>query len=423
MEFKKTQKLKNFIFKSDYNFYSILILCINFVIGVVGILFKFALANYLQNEQYATFSSILVILNIYLTIFLPIQYFLINVISKLAKKKDTIFTFIKVIKLYFFYTTIFSALILINIEHISNYLEIKKSTFYFIFIYLVISPLHFFFMVLFQAIKNFKIFNIIYFVTHISKYLVTIIALFQFQTLFSVFVSFTISSIFTLFVSIIYFLLYFKDEFIYSLSKKIKNNLKFNETKILKTSSITIICFVYLTQIDMVIVNKNLNDNIAANYALAFTFAKILHYFFIALSNIAYPIFVQNNLKKENSINNIIFTAIMILIISSIYLSAIYFFVDDLIYFLYGDRYKLAEEITFLLVLCTLPHAFIFFFENYLLSSNRIYFSLIIVSIIPIQLYFYLNNVGNIEKFILINGFFSYAIFCIGAAWMLKKLN
>ena len=67
----------------------------------------------------------------------------------------------------------------------------------------------------------------------------------------------------------------------------------------------------------MVIVNKNLNDNIAANYALAFTFAKILHYFFIALSNIAYPIFVQNNLKKENSINNIIFTAIVILIISS----------------------------------------------------------------------------------------------------------
>ena len=49
----------------------------------------------------------------------------------------------------------------------------------------------------------------------------------------------------------------------------------------------------------MVIVNKNLNDNIAANYALAFTFAKILYYFFIALSNIAYPIFVQNNLKKK----------------------------------------------------------------------------------------------------------------------------
>ena len=40
MEFKRTQKLKNFIFKNDYNFYSILILCINFVISFVGILFK-----------------------------------------------------------------------------------------------------------------------------------------------------------------------------------------------------------------------------------------------------------------------------------------------------------------------------------------------------------------------------------------------
>ena len=58
MEFKRTQKLK-ILFKNDYNFYSILILCINFVIGFVGILFKFALANYFKNEQYATFSSIL----------------------------------------------------------------------------------------------------------------------------------------------------------------------------------------------------------------------------------------------------------------------------------------------------------------------------------------------------------------------------
>ena len=30
----KEHKIKNFIFKNDYNFYSILILCINFVIGL-----------------------------------------------------------------------------------------------------------------------------------------------------------------------------------------------------------------------------------------------------------------------------------------------------------------------------------------------------------------------------------------------------
>ena len=132
-------------------------------------------------------------------------------------KKKILFYPIKVIKLYFFYTAIFSALILINIEHISNYLEKKSTLFYF---YIFNNFATSFFYGLISGNKNFKIFNIIYFVTHISKYLVTIIALFKFQTLYSVFVSFTISSIFTLFVSIIYFLLYFKDEFIYSLSKK-----------------------------------------------------------------------------------------------------------------------------------------------------------------------------------------------------------
>ena len=48
----------------------------------------------------------------------------------------------------------------------------------------------------------------------------------------------------------------------------------------------------------MVIVNKNLNDNIAANYAL-YSHLQNTALFFIALSNIAYPIFVQNNLKRK----------------------------------------------------------------------------------------------------------------------------
>jgi O-antigen/teichoic acid export membrane protein len=145
--------------------------------------------------------------------------------------------------------------------------------------------------------------------------------------------------------------------------------------------------FVIITQLDVVLANKFFSPVMASQYAAAAILGKAILYIAGGLVFALFPMVVSNDVNRISSAH-LMKQAILLTIVFCLPICIVYFFFGGhLITFFYGDKYPEAGNLLSYFGFAMLPMALILVMEHFLLAKSRILFTLIVMLLVPIQIF------------------------------------
>lgn len=179
-------------------------------------------------------------------------------------------------------------------------------------------------------------------------------------------------------------------------------------------SALVVVSFTLILQIDILIINYYFESVISSSYALASIISKII--FFIS-SGVNTLILNEAsgknffNIKTDKYLNFALFFTIFF---SGLFCIGSYLFGHIVIELIYGEEFILTRDIVRYLPIAFIPYALIQCYEYYLLSKDKIIFSILFIFLIPFLIFFLKLYTQDIWSVIIILGLFGYIYLILG---------
>ena len=173
-----------------------------------------------------------------------------------------------------------------------------------------------------------------------------------------------------------------------------------------------------MTQLDMILVNWYFSSSEAGDYAAASLLGKAVLYLPGALIVVLYPIVSELHASEVKSFM-ILRQAVLATLISCGGIGLIYYtFADEIITFLYGNKYSGAGQILRWYGFAILPMTLVIIAEQYLIAKGRILFAWLFFVIAPFQIL--AINVWHTELWMIlvIMGGFGSVLALVGSGFM-----
>jgi len=179
-------------------------------------------------------------------------------------------------------------------------------------------------------------------------------------------------------------------------------------------SALVVVSFTLILQIDILIINYYFESVISSSYALASLISKIIFFITSGVNTlILNEASGKNffNIKTDKYLNFALFFTIFF---SGLFCIGSYLFGHIVIELIYGEEFILARDIVRYLPIAFIPYALIQCYEYYLLSKDKIIFSILFIFLIPFLIFFLKVYIQDIWSVIIILGLFGYIYLILG---------
>jgi O-antigen/teichoic acid export membrane protein len=179
-------------------------------------------------------------------------------------------------------------------------------------------------------------------------------------------------------------------------------------------SALVVVSFTLILQIDILIINYYFESVISSSYALASIISKIIFFITSGVNTlILNEASGKNffNIKTDKYLNFALFFTIFF---SGLFCIGSYLFGHIVIELIYGEEFILARDIVRYLPIAFIPYALIQCYEYYLLSKDKIIFSILFIFLIPFLIFFLKVYIQDIWSVIIILGLFGYIYLILG---------
>ena len=394
-----------------------------FLAGFISYIFQLMLSKFVSPSEYGTYN---VLMSFSGLLGLPITILSISILKQYSifyEKNDLN----KINKL--FYLTLKISLILVLIILIlflifDNFfiglMKLDSKFLYYNFILMHVIGIFFpFLSFFFQGIRDYLFFSFMNVLNSLIRLIIPVIFI-LFITLninYIIFSSTLASLISTL---ILFYFIKKKSDFSFlkfSFKLPIQEFKTYYHQLSFKTyarSALVVVSFTLILQIDILIINYYFESVISSSYALASIISKII--FFIS-SGVNTLILNEAsgknffNIKTDKYLNFALFFTIFF---SSLFCIGSYLFGHIVIELIYGEEFILARDFVRYLPIAFIPYALIQCYEYYLLSKDKIIFSILFIFLIPFLIFFLKVYTQDIWSVIILLGLFGYIYLILG---------
>lgn len=147
------------------------------------------------------------------------------------------------------------------------------------------------------------------------------------------------------------------------------------------------ICFVGMTQLDLVLVNWYFPSSEVGVYAAASVLGKIVLYLPGGLVMALYPIVAESHALKKDTHHFALQTLLMTFVICGLAAITLFLFGEKIILILYGDNYIAGGSLLKWYGFAMLPMALVTVLEHFLIAKGRTLFVWIFLLVCPLQLW------------------------------------
>ena len=175
-----------------------------------------------------------------------------------------------------------------------------------------------------------------------------------------------------------------------------------------------IISFSLILQIDILIINYYFDSKVSGNYALASIISKIIFFISSGINTLILNEASGKNFFKIKTKSYLYFSLVFTIFFSTLFCLGSYFLGPLIIEFIYGEKFFLARDIIKFLPFAFVPYALIQCYEYYLLSQDKVIFSVLFIFLIPFLIFFLNIYSQDIWSIIIILGLFGYIYLILG---------
>ena len=394
-----------------------------FIAGFISYCFQLILSKLITANDYGSYN---VLMSFSGLIGIPITILSISILKQYSiyKEQNSIIQIHKLfnvtIKLSIYIAVSIFIFFIIFIDYFINFLKISNNSTYYNFIVMHIVGIFFPFLSFFlQGMRDYFYFSIMNVLNSIVRLIIPLcLMLFVMLDLNNIILSSTIASIISTIV-LIYFikkkydLSIFAKNFKLSLSE-IRESYSQLSIKSYARSLLVIISFSLIIQIDILIVNYFFDSEISGNYALASVISKIIFFISSGINTLILNEASGKNYFKIKTKSYLYFSLIFTIFFSILFCLGSYFLGPFIIEFIYGEKFFLARDIIKFLPIAFVPYALIQCYEYYLLSQDKVIFSVLFIFLFPFLIYFLNLFVNDIWNIILILGIFGFSYLILG---------
>jgi O-antigen/teichoic acid export membrane protein len=394
-----------------------------FLAGFISYCFQLILSKLITTNDYGAYN---VLMSFSGLLGIPITILSISVLKQYSiyKEQNLIIQIHKLftitIKLSV-YIAIFIAIIFIIFNNFfSNFMRISDNSTYYNFILMHIVGIFFPFLSFFlQGMRDYVYFSIMNVLNSIIRLIIPLcLMIFVVLDINNVLFSSTLASIIATLI-LIYFI---KKKYNLSISifnlkltlKEIKENYSQLSIKNYLRSLLVIISFSLILQIDILIVNYYFDSKVSGNYALASVISKIIFFISSGINTLILNEASGKNFFKIKTKSYLYFSLVFTIFFSTLFCLGSYFLGPLIIEFIYGEKFFLARDIIKFLPFAFVPYALIQCYEYYLLSQDRVIFSVLFIFLFPLLIFFLNLFAKDIWSIIIILGIFGYIYLILG---------
>jgi len=176
------------------------------------------------------------------------------------------------------------------------------------------------------------------------------------------------------------------------------------------------ICFVGMTQLDLVLVNWYFPSGEVGVYAAASVLGKTILYLPGGLVLALYPMVAENHALNKKTQQIVLQALLMTLVICGVAALTFFIFSSKIILFLYGDSYIAGEALLKWYGFALLPMALVTILEHFLIAKGRTLFVWVFLLVCPLQLWAIATWHDHLYQILVsmgASGFFVLLIGCI----------
>lgn len=409
---------KNYFFnKKDFFYSGSFLSTIGFIGGAIGYFFQLIMGRSLSSEDFVLFISVL---NLVSFITSPVHSISMIVTRHTAENSSKnigitnefigfVNNFTIYISLGYLVALFFSKFLILK------YVNINDDVIYYLFLILVFFNIYNSnFNAVFQGMQKFVIYGLSGFLNHIFKFFAGIVFVFLGYKLLGAIFS-VILAVFITNVILFYNLPNKKVNF--KLSRKFLNFFSVKSISIVFLANFAIAT---VSQLDVIIASQIFDTNLAAKFTIISVFGKALLYLPSGFVLAVYPLASIEYAEGKSYLQNFIFCAILISLITIAGSIFLYFFSEYIFSYFYADKYQNVNWLLFLYGIAMLPLSIIILAENILIARRKIIFTWIFFIISPFQIYFMYHFSKNLEDLIFLMIYFNFTSLLIAIYFLIR---
>lgn len=177
--------------------------------------------------------------------------------------------------------------------------------------------------------------------------------------------------------------------------------------------------FAIMSQFDMILVKAYFTAEEAGSYAVASVFGKTVMYLPGALVLALFPMVAKNEALERSSLALLLQGLLVTVILSLIGGAFFYLLGDELITWLYADKYTVAGTLLQFYSFAMVPMAIVMVVEYFLIAKRRVLFAYLMLLAAPLEIILIHNFHSSLMQVIWIMGFCGWGLVLVGFSMLL----